>query len=39
LNHPNPPDPTFNINSADFGYLTGNKTGNRSFEGQLRFTF
>jgi hypothetical protein len=39
LNHPNPPDPIFNINSEDFGYLTGNKTGNRSFEGQLRFTF
>jgi hypothetical protein len=39
LNHPNPPDPTFSINSADFGYLVGNKTGNRSFQGQLRLNF
>jgi hypothetical protein len=39
LNHPNPPDPTLNINSVDFGYLVGNKTGTRSFQGQLRLTF
>jgi hypothetical protein len=39
LNHPNPPDPTFYINSEDFGYLVGNKTGNRSFQGQLRLNF
>ena len=39
LNHPNPPDPTFSINSEDFGYLVGNKTGNRSFQGQLRLNF
>jgi len=39
LNHPNPPDPTFSINSEDFGYLVGSKTGNRSFQGQVRLSF
>jgi hypothetical protein len=39
LNHPNPPDPTFYINSENFGYLVGDKTGNRSFQGQLRLNF
>ena len=39
LNHPNPPDPTFSINSDNFGYLVGDKTGNRSFQGQLRLNF
>jgi hypothetical protein len=39
LNHPNPPDPNFNINDENFGYLTGNKTGGRSFQGQLRLNF
>jgi hypothetical protein len=39
LNHPNPPDPTFSINSENFGYLVGDKTGNRSFQGQLRLNF
>jgi hypothetical protein len=39
LNHPNPPDPIFSINDENFGYLTGDKTGNRSFQGQLRLSF
>jgi hypothetical protein len=41
LNHPNPNPaaPTISINSADFGYLTNAKTGNRTFQGQLRLTF
>jgi hypothetical protein len=41
LNHPNPNPaaPTISINSPDFGYLTNAKTGNRTFQGQLRLTF
>ena len=39
LNHPNPPTPTFSINSENFGQVVGNKTGNRSFQGTLRLTF
>ena len=41
LNHPNPNPaaPTISINNADFGYLTNAKTGNRTFQGQLRLTF
>jgi hypothetical protein len=41
LNHPNPNPaaPTISINSDDFGYLTNDKTGTRTFQGQLRFTF
>lgn len=39
LNHPTPPGPTLNINDDDFGYLIGDKTGRRAFQGQLRFTF
>jgi hypothetical protein len=44
LNHPNPlpVTPTISINSTattDFGYLTGNKTGTRQFQAQLRFNF
>ena len=36
LNHPTPPAPTLNINDSDFGYLIGDKTGRRAFQGQLR---
>ena len=39
LNHPTPPAPTLDINDSDFGLLTGDKTGRRAFQGQLRFTF
>jgi len=40
LNHPTPPDPTLNINSGtEFGYMTGDKTGSRSFRGSVRLTF
>jgi hypothetical protein len=41
LNHPNPNPaaPVISINSEDFGYLTNAKTGNRTFQGQLRLTF
>ncbi len=38
LNHPTPAAPTFSINSDNFG-LSTTKTGGRSFQGQLRFTF
>jgi hypothetical protein len=38
LNHPTPNAPNFSINSDDFG-LSTTKNGNRSFQGQLRFTF
>ena len=39
LNHPTPPAPELNINDNDFGYLTGDKTGRRALQGQLRLTF
>jgi hypothetical protein len=44
LNHPNPlpAAPAISINStagADFGYLTNNKTGTRTFQAQLRLSF
>ena len=39
LNHPTPPAPVLSINSDDFGYLIGDKTGGRAFQGQLRFNF
>jgi hypothetical protein len=39
LNHPTPPAPTLSINNDNFGYLIGNKTGGREFQGQLRFSF
>jgi hypothetical protein len=39
LNHPQPGNPTLDINSGTaFGRIT-TKTGGRSFQGQLRFTF
>jgi hypothetical protein len=45
LNHPQPGNPTLNINAVDifgapvpFGQITG-KTGTRTMQGQLRFTF
>jgi hypothetical protein len=38
LNHPTPALPTLSINSDDFGIST-TKTGGRSFQAQLRFTF
>jgi hypothetical protein len=42
LNHPNPGEPNFNVQSADFGRVTADKVANntqRSFQGQLRLTF
>lgn len=43
LNHPNPGEPNFNVQSPDFGRVTADKVGNaaapRSFQGQLRLTF
>jgi len=45
LNHPQPGTPTFNINAVDlfgnplpFGQITS-KSGTRTMQGQLRFTF
>ena len=43
LNHPNPGEPVFNVQSADFGRVTADKVSNaaapRSFQGQVRLTF
>jgi hypothetical protein len=45
LNHPQPANVTFNSSSADFGLIPGQngntagKSGTRSFQGSLRFTF
>jgi hypothetical protein len=45
LNHPDPfavgnnPTPVLNINSDDFGVISGKGNQRRSFEAQLRFTF
>jgi hypothetical protein len=42
LNHPNPGEPNFNVQSPDFGRVTADKVANntqRSFQGQLRLTF
>ena len=38
LNHPTPAAPNLSINSDNFG-LSTSKTGGRSFQGQLRFSF
>jgi hypothetical protein len=39
LNHPTPPAPELDINDDNFGYLIGDKTGGRSFQGRLRLNF
>jgi hypothetical protein len=39
LNHPLPADAQFSMQSADFGRVTGDKTGSRRFQGQLRLSF
>jgi hypothetical protein len=39
LNHPMPGDPELDINSGTAFGRIGNKTGTRTFQGQLRFTF
>jgi len=39
LNHPQIGTPTYSINSPNFGLVTTDKTGNRSFQGSLRLTF
>ena len=42
LNHPNPGEPNFNVQSENFGRVTADKVANntqRSFQGQLRLTF
>ncbi len=39
LNHPQIGNPTYSINSANFGLVTTDKTGGRSFQGSLRFSF
>lgn len=39
LNHPNPGEPTYNIQDSNFGRVTGRQGAPRSFQGQLRLTF
>jgi hypothetical protein len=43
LNHPNPGEPNFNVNSADFGRVTAAKVSNaaapRQFQAQVRLAF
>ena len=39
LNHPQIGNPSFSINSPNFGLVTTDKTGTRSFQGSLRFLF
>jgi hypothetical protein len=40
LNHPNPGEPTFNMQSNNFGTVTVDKSTNaRQFQGQLRLSF
>jgi len=42
LNHPNPGEPNFNVQSENLGRVTADKVANntqRSFQGQLRLTF
>jgi hypothetical protein len=39
LNHPQPNNPNFNINSANFGTIAAKGNQTRQFQGQLRFQF
>jgi hypothetical protein len=39
LNHPQIGSPTMSINNPNFGLVTTDKTGGRSFQGSLRFSF
>jgi hypothetical protein len=39
LNHPNPGEPNYNIQSSNFGQVTTRQGAPRSFQGQLRLTF
>jgi len=39
LNHPQIGTPTYSINSPNFGLVTTDKTGGRSLQGSLRFSF
>jgi hypothetical protein len=40
LNHPNPSNPIFNLNSANpFGYIEDKTTARRQFQGMLRLSF
>jgi hypothetical protein len=38
LNHPQPGNPNFDINTSNFGRI-GSKTGGRTLQGQMRLTF
>jgi len=39
LNHPNPGEPTYNVQSDNFGQVTTRQGAPRSFQGQLRLSF
>ncbi len=39
LNHPNPGEPTYNVQSDNFGQVTGRQGAPRAFQGQLRLAF
>ena len=39
LNHPQPPIPNYFVGFGTFGAMTGDKTGSRTFQGQVRLTF
>jgi hypothetical protein len=39
LNHPQIGNPSFSINSPNFGLVTADKSDSRSFQGSLRFSF
>jgi hypothetical protein len=39
LNHPNPGEPNYNIQSANFGQVTARQGAPRSFQGQIRLGF